>query len=159
MASRHPGSGDGFVSVAGGGVRWGRFGAAGILARHVDPDGRPWFFLARRSVFCHRGGTWAIPGGALDAGEQPLDGALREFAEEVGELPGEFTVAEVHEDDHGGWSYWTIVVDVPERFPVPAALGWETDDARWVAAEEIATLSLFDAFEATLAHLGLAPGR
>jgi len=156
MASRHAGSGDGFVTVADGGVRWGRFGAAGILARHVDAAGVVWLFLARRSMLCHRGGTWAIPGGALDHGEEPLDGALREFAEEVCALPSGFEVAAVHEDDHGGWSYWTIVVDVPERFAVPAALGWETDDARWVAADEVAGLPLFDAFEATLSRLGLA---
>jgi 8-oxo-dGTP diphosphatase len=158
VASRHPGSGDGFVTVADGGVRWGRFGAAGILARHVDVDGVVWLFLARRSMLCHRGGTWAIPGGALDDGEVPLEGALREFAEEVGALPTAFEVVETHQDDHGGWSYWTIMVDVPERFPVPSSLGWETDDARWVAAHEVSGLPLFDAFEATLARLGLAPG-
>ncbi len=136
-------------------MRWGRFGAAGVLVRHVDGDGVPWLFLARRSPFCHRGGTWGIPGGALDWGEEPLQGALREFGEEVGTLPSAFTVADVHQDDHGGWSYWTIVVDVDERFPVPESLNWETDEARWVAAHEIATLPLFDAFASTLQHLGI----
>jgi 8-oxo-dGTP diphosphatase len=152
---RRPGSGDGFVTVADGGVRWGRYGAAGILARHVDDEGTPWYFLARRSAVCHRGGTWAIPGGALDAGEEPLQGALREFAEEIGDLPEPYDVTVVHEDDHGGWSYWTIVVDVPERFAVPPIFSWETDDARWVAGHEMTDLELFDAFEATLERLDL----
>src|SRR5688500_17960337 len=111
-------SGDGFVTLADGSRRWGRFGAAGILARHVDDAGEAHYFLALRSPWCHNGGTWAMPGGALDHGESPLDGALREFREEIGhELDG-YEVAEVHEDDHGGWSYWTLVVDVPERFEV-----------------------------------------
>src|SRR5581483_7460612 len=112
------GSGDGFIRVADGGMRWGRYGAAGFLARHTDPDGTVWFFLARRSLHCHRGGTWAIPGGALDDGELPLEGALREFGEEIGLLPETFEVVHVHEDDHGGWSYWTIVADVPAMFPL-----------------------------------------
>jgi 8-oxo-dGTP pyrophosphatase MutT (NUDIX family) len=149
------GSGDGFITVADGGVRWGRYGAAGILVRHIDDDGLPWFFLARRSEICHRGGTWAIPGGALDAGEEPIEGALREFAEEIGRLPEPYHVSLVHEDDHGGWSYWTIVVDVSRRFDVPPIHSWETDDARWVAAPDIADLELFDAFAATLERLDL----
>ena len=155
-SSRRPRSGDGFVTVADGGVRWGRYGAAGVLVRHVAPDGVAWLFLARRSAFCHRGGTWGIPGGALDLGEDPLEGALREFGEEIGLVPGGFDVAEVHEDDHGGWSYWTILVDVDEPFPLPATLNWETDEVRWVATHELGQLALFDAFESTLGRLGLA---
>jgi 8-oxo-dGTP pyrophosphatase MutT (NUDIX family) len=148
------GSGDGFVTAADGQPRWGRFGAAGVLVRHVDGDER-WFFLARRSQHTHRGGTWAIPGGALDHGESPLDGALREFAEEIGVPLPTHTVALIHESDHGGWSYWTVVVDVAERFPVPTTFHWETADARWVRADEVTQLELFDAFAATLAELGL----
>jgi 8-oxo-dGTP pyrophosphatase MutT (NUDIX family) len=147
-------SGDGFVTAGDGQPRWGRFGAAGVLVRHVDGDDH-WFFLALRSQHTHRGGTWAIPGGALDEGETPIEGALREFAEEIGsELP-EHTVVHIHESDHGGWSYWTLVVDVAERFPVPAEFHWETADARWVRSDELSQLELFDAFAATLADLGL----
>ena len=149
-------SGDGFVIAGDGQPRWGRSGAAGILVRHVDGDDH-WFFLALRSEYTHRGGTWAIPGGALDEGETPLDGALREFAEEIGMPLDGHTVAQVHESDHGGgWSYWTIVVDVAERFAPPLSLTWETADARWVHADELHTLELFDAFAATLVELGFA---
>ncbi|HZT64523.1 MAG TPA: NUDIX hydrolase [Acidimicrobiales bacterium] len=148
-------SGDGFVTLRDGSRRWGRFGAAGILARHVDGEGLCWYFLARRSDFCHQGGTWAIPGGALDRGEDPLSGAIREFREEIGEFADDFDVVSVHEDDHGGWSYWTVIVEVGEPFRVPARLGWETAEARWVTTEELADLDLFDAFRATLFRLGL----
>jgi 8-oxo-dGTP diphosphatase len=150
-------SGEGFVTVADGGIRWGRYGAAGVLFRHTDGAGVPSLFLARRSAFCHRGGTWGVPGGALDDGEDPLDGALREFGEEIGWLPGSFTVADVHKDDHGGWSYWTIVLDVAEPFPLPTSLNWETDEVRWVTVDELPTMQLFDAFEATLGRLGITP--
>lgn len=150
-------SGDGFVTLPDGTVRWGRFGAAGVLVRFVEPDGEAWFFLARRSLHCHLGGTWAIPGGALDEDESPLDGALREFGEEIGVVldHGGFDVAHVHEDDHGGWSYWTHVVDVSHRFDPPTELMWETAEVRWVPASEVAYLELFDAFRATLHRLGL----
>jgi 8-oxo-dGTP pyrophosphatase MutT (NUDIX family) len=148
-------SGDGFVTLADGSRRWGRFGAAGILARHVDEAGEAHYFLALRSSMTHNGGTWAVPGGALDDGESALEGALREFAEEIGhELDG-YEVAEIHEDDHGGWSYTTLVIDVNERFEVPAALQWETAECRWVPATQVAELELFDAFRATLDRLGL----
>ena len=154
-SARRPRSGDGFVTAADGGVRWGRYGAAGVLVRHVDTYGVAWLFLARPSPFCHRGGTWGIPGGALDWGEEPLEGALREFGEEIGVVPEGFDVAQVHEDDHGGWSYWTLVVDVPERFAAPELLGWETAEVRWVAADQLLDLDLFDAFRVTVDRLGL----
>lgn len=148
-------SGDGFLRLADGSVRWGRFGAAGVLLRHLDDEGEPWFFVARRSEWCHEGGTWAVPGGALNAGEAPLDGALREFGEEIGHGPGAHTVAIVHEDDHGGWSYWTLVLDVAERFEPPTELHWETAEVRWVRAHELEELELFPAFDATVRRLGL----
>lgn len=150
-------SGDGFVTLADGSRRWGLFGAAGVLVRHVGESDEPQYFLARRSMHTHLGGTWAIPGGALDQGETPLEGALREFDEEIGVALRErdFEIAEVHEDDHGGWSYWTLVVDVPERFDPPSTLTWETSEVRWVRASELDSLELFGAFRVTLEHLGL----
>jgi 8-oxo-dGTP diphosphatase len=151
-------SGDGFVTLADGSVRWGRFGAAGVLARHLGDDG-PAYFVALRSALCHHGGTWSIPGGALDHGETPVQAALREFAEEITPLDDHFEVVDVHEDDHGGWAYWTVVVDVARRFEPPPALGWETAAARWVPAHELGGLELFGAFRATLERLGLLPPR
>jgi 8-oxo-dGTP diphosphatase len=148
------GSGDGFVQLADGSVRWGLYGAAGVLARHTGDDGAS-YFIALRSHHCHNGGTWAIPGGALDIGETPVEGAVREFTEEIGPLPA-FEVVDVHEDDHGGWSYWTLVVDVPDRFDPPTALSWETAEVRWVRRSELADLELFGAFRVTLERLGLA---
>jgi 8-oxo-dGTP diphosphatase len=148
-------SGDGFVTLADGSQRWGRYGAAGILVRHVDEAGVPHYFVALRSQWTHKGGTWAVPGGALNQGESALEGALREFAEEIGhELDG-YEVAEVHEDDHGGWTYTTVVLDVPTRFDPPAVLQWETAECRWVPASQLQELELFDAFRTTLSRLGL----
>jgi 8-oxo-dGTP diphosphatase len=147
-------SGDGFITLADGSRRWGKYGAAGVLARHVGADGTA-YFVALRSEFTHQGGTWAIPGGALDSAESPVEAALREFSEEIGVHLEDYEVVEVHEDDHGGWSYWTVVIDVPERFEPPSVLQWETADVRWVRAEELAALRLFGAFRDTLERLGV----
>ncbi len=149
-------SGDGFVTLEDGTLRWGRFGAAGVLARCPSAEGSWWYFLARRSERCHQGGCWAIPGGALHRDEPPVEGALREFAEEVGAVlgEGEFDVVGVYEDDHGGWSYWTVVVDVRERFEAPT-LNWETAETNWVAQRQLADLELHTAFRSTLVRLGL----
>ena len=149
--------GDGFVTLADGSLRWGRFGAAGVLVRCAgEGDGSWWYFLARRSEWCHQGGCWAIPGGALNQGEPPVEGALREFGEEVGPVlgDGDFTVVDVHEDDHGGWSYWTVVVDVPERFAPPAPANWETAETGWIHHDRLAELELLAAFRRTLVRLG-----
>jgi 8-oxo-dGTP diphosphatase len=153
-----PISGDGFVTVADGTARWGRFGAAGVLVRAVGDDGSRWYFLARRSEWCHQGGYWSIPGGALHQGEQPIAGALREFVEEIGDVLGEYTVVDVHEDDHGGWSYWTVVVDVPEPFPVPAPANWETAEADWVPHHRLDELDLLAAFRQALVRLDVLGG-
>ena len=148
-------SGDGFVTLPDGSRRWGRFGAAGILVRSAVAPGPPRYLVALRSPLCHHGGTWSIPGGALDEGESPLEGALREFEEEIDRELADISVAEVHEDDHGGWSYWTVVADVAECFELPTSYGWETTECRWVGPDELAGLELFGAFRATLQRLGL----
>jgi len=144
-----------------GSRRWGRYGAAGVLVRHLAgadaTEGEPQYFLARRSMHTHLGGTWAIPGGALDQDESPLEGALREFVEEIGVPLDEhgFELAQIHEDDQGGWSYWTLIVDVVEPFIAPDELTWETSEVRWVPASDLGSLELFGAFRATLERLGL----
>lgn len=161
-----PLSGDGFVTLADGTLRWGRFGAAGVLVRCAESSARGdeqeqswWYFLARRSQFCHQGECWAIPGGALHKGEPPVEGALREFAEEVGVVlaEGNFRVVDVHEDDHGGWSYWTVIVEVAERFALPATadLNWETAETEWIPHHRLAGLELHSGFRRMLVRLGL----
>jgi 8-oxo-dGTP pyrophosphatase MutT (NUDIX family) len=90
-------------------------------------------------------------------GEEPLAGALREFAEEIGvdlDQHG-LTVDGIHQDDHGGWSYWTVVVEVPVRFALPTLVNWETAEVAWIREDDLPPLDLHDAFRCTLVRLGL----
>jgi 8-oxo-dGTP pyrophosphatase MutT (NUDIX family) len=59
--------------------------AAVALVLVDDDAGAPSFLLTRRaSKLRSHGGQWALPGGRLDAGETPVDAALRELHEELG---------------------------------------------------------------------------
>ena len=64
-----------------------RDGALEVLLGHM---GGP--FWARKDA-----GAWSIPKGELDPGEEPLAGARREFAEELGHEPPEGLVLDLGE--------------------------------------------------------------
>ena len=148
-------SGDGYIELADGSQRWGLFGAAGVLIRAGDIDDMPRYLVAKRSAMVHFGGTWGIPGGALHLGEDPLDGALRELVEETGYVVVDFGVVGTYEDDHGGWSYWTLLLEVPAPFQESPLLNWETDELRWATSDELEQMDLFGAFRLTLERLGI----
>lgn len=144
-------SGDGFLRCGDGHVRWGIHGAAGVVFVTRDGDGLPLVMVQLRSVFSHEGGTWSCPGGALQLDESPLDGALREAAEEVGtpataRLLGEHVFSPA--DD---WSYTTVVVEVDERFGEP--LNFETEAVEWVPVDEVGERSLHPGFADAWPHV------
>lgn len=144
-------SGDGFLRCADGHVRWGRFGAAGVVFVHRDGRG-PEVLVQLRSGWAHEGGTWSCPGGAIDEGESPLDAAMREAVEEVGEPPVPWELLGEHVfEPAADWRYTTAVVAVPERFGT--SRNFETDDVRWVAPDEVEALGLHPGFAAAWPHL------
>lgn len=137
-------TGDGFIECSDGHVRWGLYGAAGVVFVVRFPDG-PRVMLQQRSAFAHEGGTWSCAGGALDAGEAPLDGALREAAEEVGVIPEPLTVlGQTVFAPATDWSYTTFVVEVPHEFG--ASMNFETDAVAWDSLDEVATRPLHAGF-------------
>ena len=76
---------EGAVDMAG--VPGGPVGADGrrFDGRMVGVAGGAAFLLCRRSLGMRRhAGQWALPGGRLDEGEEPLEAALRELDEELG---------------------------------------------------------------------------
>lgn len=59
--------------------------AAVALVLTANDEGEACFLITRRSSHLRRhAGQWALPGGRLDPGETPIEGALRETREEIG---------------------------------------------------------------------------
>lgn len=144
-------SGDGFMRCGDGHVRWGIFGAAGVVFVVHEADGLR-VMLQKRSAMAHEGGTWSCAGGALDQGELPYDGALREATEEVGAIPGQpRLLGEYVFNPSRDWAYTTVVVEVDERFG--NSINFETDAVGWFTPDEVAELPVHAGFAAAWPHL------
>lgn len=140
--------GDGWVLCARCNSRhWGLNGAAGLLLvqTHTKPVS---VLLQLRATWTHGGGTWALPGGALDSHEDSLVAAAREAYEETGIDPQLLNFKAIYSDDHGNWRYDTVIahtdVDVGE-FDANA----ESEDLRWVPVDEVAQFDLHPGLRAT----------
>lgn len=126
------------VTCSRGCKHWGERGAAGLLVRHTDLEGTHHYLLQQRSKYVDHGGKWSIPGGAIEKGESPFEAGTREGDEELGGLPQLGHVG-THSNDHGGWSYHTVIADSPEKFK-PTEDGThshEADGHRWFTADKI----------------------
>lgn len=153
------GSGDGYVYIpqADGTVTrvWGLYGASGVLIRNVDEHGTERFFLAQRGGSVEGGnGQWAVPGGALDEGETPEQGALREFREEIRTDHEDLQVHSQYRDQvHEEWAYTTVIATSPTQFSPPEKLDWETKATGWFTRDQIASMELHPGFASAWPHL------
>ncbi|MGX7695305.1 NUDIX hydrolase [Gordonia polyisoprenivorans] len=140
------GDGDGWVIDTDGSRYWGVNGAAGLLLRTLQPDGRTLILLQHRAVWSHQGGTWGLPGGARDSHESAIDTALREAQEEAGLDPADVEVvaALVTHRAKGGWTYTTVIADIDE--PVRTIANGESAELRWVDEANVDELPLHPAF-------------
>jgi 8-oxo-dGTP pyrophosphatase MutT (NUDIX family) len=140
-----------FVTDDQGHTHWGAAGAAGVMFRHTDEAGTQRYLLQHRSPWVQEGNTWSIPGGALEHGEEPHVGAMREAHEELRGVPEGLQHVRTHTDDHGGWAYHTVVMDSPERFKATASADNETGEhgAGWFTKDEIGNLPLHSGFAKT----------
>lgn len=137
--------GDGWVMCTCGHRHWGLFGAAGLLLVRRDL-GTPRVLLQLRAAWTHGGGTWALPGGALDSHEDSISAASREAEEEAGIESSRFRVIEVHSENHGPWRYDTVIAHSHDDAGAHAANA-ESEDLRWVELDDVVTYPL---------HAGLA---
>lgn len=139
------GDGDGWAECAQGHTHWGRFGAAGLLAHHRDAGGQVWVLLQQRASWGLGGGTWGMFGGALHSHEDAVTGGLRETSEECTLDTSIVDVQGTIVEEHGGWSFTSMIGSVPERVPVRPA-SRETRGAEWVRAEQVEDRELFAPF-------------
>jgi 8-oxo-dGTP pyrophosphatase MutT (NUDIX family) len=145
------GDGDGWVVCSRGHRHWGQHGAAGLLIT----DGRR-AVLQHRAPWTHEGDTWAVPGGARDSHEDVVTAALREAREEAALDAASVRPIALYVDDHGGWSYTTVVA-LPLEFEHPYAANAESVDIRWWDNAEIDHLALHQGFAAAWPTLRTVP--
>ena len=136
--------GDGWTRCGLGHRHWGVHGAAGLLLAAPGPL----VLLQHRAAWSHHGDTWGVPGGARGSAESAEQTALREAHEETGLDPALVTVVGELVDDHGGWSYTTVLATADAPLPVHA-LDRESTDVRWVAAAEVDGFLLHPGFGGT----------
>jgi 8-oxo-dGTP diphosphatase len=149
------GDGDGWTQCALGHRHWGLDGAAGLLLRDRT-GGSDRVVLQHRAWWSHQGGTWGVPGGARDSDETAVQAALRETDEETGVPPTGVRPYGMLVDDHGGWSYSTVLGE--PRVPVrPRPVGHESEDVRWVDVPDVDALPLHPGFAAAWPLLRAAP--
>jgi 8-oxo-dGTP diphosphatase len=136
-------SGDGFLQCAQGHWHWGTNGAAGLLL--TDPDRG--ILLQHRASWTHQGGTWALPGGAIQDGEGPVAAAVREAGEEAAVPETAVRVTAATKVDHGGWSYTTVLATT-RRAVRERVVNAESAELRWVTPGEVAGFRLHRDFAA-----------
>lgn len=137
------GDGDGWVTCALGHRHWGTYGAAGLLIRTAAA-----VVLQHRAPWSHHGGTWGVPGGARDSHETVGTTALREAAEEAGIDPGSVRITGVHTDEHGGWSYATVLAERVGDV-TPASANAESVEVCWQPVRAVEALPLHPGFALT----------
>ena len=135
--------GDGWIQCDCGGKHWGLNGAAGLLLVRDKT-----ILMQHRAPWVHNGDTWGIPGGARDSHESVIEAAIREAHEEVGINGEDLTTGEVFVDDHGPWSYHTVIATAH-----PALVAHEANDeskeVAWVEFDEVITMNLHPSFANT----------
>jgi 8-oxo-dGTP diphosphatase len=143
-------SGNGWVTCEQGHQHWGLFGAAGVLAYAPDPDDQAGslVLLQHRARWSHQGGTWALPGGAMDSDETPAEAALREADEECMLDPKLVVPRGLYVEAHGGWTYHTILAQAAEPFRVYSD-AYESDEVLWLPAGQVDRLDLHPGFAAS----------
>ncbi len=112
---------------------------AGMVAVHQDRVA-----LVRQPWDEYRGDFWTIPGGALQAGETPARGAVRELAEETGLVVAveSLQLVSTSSTTHGGtrWLAWNFTVAVHARHLVAADPDGEILEAAWFPSVEAVRL-------------------
>jgi 8-oxo-dGTP pyrophosphatase MutT (NUDIX family) len=117
--------------------------AGGVLAR---PSGRSWEVCLVRA-----GRYWGLPKGHIEAGESPVQAALREISEECGVLLEVLSInAALPSSEYVYRRAGTLVFKLVHHFLVTAPAGTELtpqaaeiDEAEWLSFEEASARASF----------------
>ena len=110
------------------------------MRRSEDAPRRPW--------------TWDFPGGIVEHGEQPLESAIREAAEESGLMftPDDIGLVDVvthpRGDEHGVLVFYTTNLSGAQ-----IKLSYEHDAFEWVTKEDFQRLETPDEFKQIVTSL------
>ena len=137
-----------WASCSLGHTHWGRRGAAGLL---LAAEGK--VLIQLRARWAHQGGTWSIPGGAIESRETPVAAALRESSEELGLDVATVAVAGSRVAECGGWTYETVLARPSgEISEVSVRDRAESDGHAWVPWAEVSARRLHPAFRLAWEH-------
>lgn len=139
--------GDGWINCDCGGKHWGLHGAAGLLLVRDKT-----ILMQHRAPWVHNGDSWGIPGGARDSHETVIEAAIREANEEVGISGDHLTTGEIFIDDHGVWSYQTVIAKAHPELVAHEAND-ESKEVAWVAFNEVQSKNLHPSFANTWPQL------
>jgi ADP-ribose pyrophosphatase YjhB (NUDIX family) len=142
-------------------VRRQRFAAYGLV---TDPAGR--VLLTRIADGYPGAGTWHLPGGGTDFGEQATTGLLRELVEETaqhGRVTGLEAVTHHHNpramgpegrpmDWHTVRALYRVVVDEPGTPSVVEAAGGSTAEACWFERSDLGKVNINQFARTAIAH-------
>ncbi|MFV2198021.1 NUDIX hydrolase [Nocardiopsis sp. LOL_012] len=141
---------------ADGRPRLSRVASYGIV---TGPDGR--LLLSLIAEGFPGAGTWHLPGGGVDAGEDVREALRREVFEETGQhgAVGELIAVTAHHRTappgpqvHGVWVFFHVHVGEPVAARV-VETGGSTSDCGWFAPEELVGLRLSTTARRGLGHL------
>ena len=147
------GDGNGWVVAPDGTKLWGLHGAAGLfLLAGEGADAR--LLLQHRATWTAQGGTWGIPGGAIDSHESPAEAAVRESVEECAIDPALVAVErELVTTELPNWRYTTVIARTTTGAPLPVTANEESEELRWVPLADVASFTLHPAFAESLPRL------
>ncbi|KLI62989.1 NUDIX hydrolase [Aurantiacibacter marinus] len=115
--------------------KWARPDVAGVAVLLRDTEGR--LLLVRHSYGPR---AWALPGGGMGANEDPAEAARREMREELACELDDLQVLRAFEEDLSGAPHVAHVFTAQPIGDVRVD-GRELLEARWFAADELATVS------------------
>lgn len=102
---------------------------------YAERDGK---ILLLKRAMGFLSGQWFIPGGALDAGESPADGARRELKEEAGlEIDGDLELVGVYWSQADGDADQVFISYRGRVDDGEVQISVEHDGARWVDPEDM----------------------